>query len=97
MMMPLGGGVPTTLASAQLSPLYIAVDSANVYWGTANTVQRCARTGCGGGTTQVAATVITPDGIAVANGTLYLAVIDAIYTCAVTGCGSAPAKFIGCP
>ena len=35
MMVPVGGGTPTVLASAQSDPLNIAVDASNVYW-TAN-------------------------------------------------------------
>jgi hypothetical protein len=67
--MPLAGGAATTVASGQVSPSYLAVDSVNAYWitspgsTTAGGVVQAPL--AGGSVTTLAAAQALPDGLAI--------------------------------
>jgi hypothetical protein len=69
MKVPLGGGTPAPIASGQVSPRHIAVDSTSAYWTTSTTVMKVP---LGGGTlTTLASGQTNPQAIAVDSTSVY--------------------------
>jgi hypothetical protein len=102
-------GVPTILATNQVSPGAIAVDATNVYWGTewpgtgssaTGTVATCPIDGCDGPPT-ILATGQSPSSIAVDATNVYWTqdpgqgALSAVMACAIGGCGGNPRTVVG--